>query len=110
MSAKQTGELKVLTDQLLSEKELVINPNDGFDLGIMMTEATVELIFGSNSDQAENNSKYPAIQAQLIQKNDCRLGTLELGSKSILKLDGNTIVRLFLEEQDDYPILRIGPV
>ena len=110
MNTKQTGELKVLTDQLLSEKEVVINPNDGFDLGLMITEATVELQFGNNSDQFQSNPKYPPLQAQLIQKNECRLGTVELGSKSIQKLDGNIRIRLYLEEQDGCLKLWIGSV
>jgi len=110
MNKKQTGELKVLTGQFLSEKEVVINPNDGFDLGLLITEATVELQFGNNSDQFQSNPKYPPLQAQLIQKNECRLGTVELGSKSIQKLDGNTRIQLYLEEQDGCLKLWIGSV
>ena len=107
MGKKQTGELEVLTDQSFSEKTLVINPNDGFDLGLMMTEATVELLFSSTSEQPQ---KTPSLQAQLIQKNECQLGTVELGPKSIQKLDGITKVRLYLEEQDGHSKLWISPV
>ena len=110
MNKKQTGELKVLTGQLLSEKEIVINPNDGFDLGLLMTEATVELHFGNSLTQVPVNTKYPPLQAKLIQKNECKLGTVELGSKSIPKLEGNTKIRLYLEEQDGHSKLLIGTV
>ena len=110
MNKKQTGELKVLTGQLLSEKEIVINPNDGFDLGLMMTEAAVELYFGNSSTQVPDNTQYVPLQAKLIQKNECKLGTVELGSKSIQKLDGNTKIRLYLEEQDGHSKLLIGLV
>lgn len=110
MNKKQTGELKVITGQLLSEKEIVINPNDGFDLGLMMTEAAVELHFGNNPTQIPDNTKYPPLQAQLIQKNECKPGTVELGSKSIPKLEGNTKIRLYLEEQDGHSKLLIGTV
>ena len=104
MSKKQTGALQILTDQSFTEKELVINPNDGFDLGLMMTEATVELEFNFNKATTES------ITATVIQKNECRLGTLELGNKNALKLDGNTKVRLTLKENEGNPKLIIGPV
>lgn len=110
MNKKQTGELQVLTDQSFSEKKLVINPNDGFDLGLMVTEATVELLFTSSPGQVQSDQERSHLQAMLIQKNECQLGTIELGPKSIMKLNGNTKVRLYLEEQDGYPKLWIGPV
>ena len=110
MGKKQTGELEVLTDQSFSEKTLVINPNDGFDLGLMMTEVTVELNFILNSDGPPQEQNSEALIARIIQKNECCPGTVELGAKSIKKLDGNTKVRLYLEEQDGYPKLFIDPV
>ncbi len=104
MCIKQTGELQILTDQSFTEQMLVINPNDGFDLGLMITEATVELEF--NFDQETDKP----ITAQVIQKNECKLGTLELGNKSASRLNGHTKVRLTIEEQNGNPKLRIGPV
>jgi len=104
MSIKKTGALQILTDQSFTEQELVINPNDGFDLGLMMTEATVELEFNFNQEVTE------PITALVIQKNECRLGTLELGNKSASKLNGSTRVMLTIEEQDGNPKLTIGPV
>ena len=104
MSIKQTGELQIITDQSFSERKLVINPNDGFDLGLMMTEATVELEFNFYQETAR------PITAQVIQKNECKLGTLELGNKSASKLNGHTKVRLAIEEQNGNPKLIIGHV
>ena len=104
MSIKQTGELQILTNQSYTEQELIINPNDGFDLGLMMTEATVDLEFNFDQDITD------PITAQIIQKNECRLGTLELGNKSASKLNGNTKVKLTIEEQNGNPKLTIGPV
>ena len=107
MNIKQTGELNVLYDQSFTEKELVINPNDGFDLGLMMTKATVELEFnfGSIKDKSPET-----LIAQINQKNECKVGTVELGSKSMNKLDGNTKVRLTLEDHDGKSTLIIGAV
>jgi len=104
MSIKQTGALQILTDQSFTEQKLVINPNDGFDLGLMMTEATVELEFNFTQKTTES------ITAKVIQKNECSLGTLELGNKNASKLDGNTKVNLTLENREGNPKLIIGPV
>ena len=104
MSIKQTGALQILTDQSFTEQELVINPNDGFDLGLMMTEASVELEFNFNSETSD------PVTAQVTQKNDCRLGILEIGNKNASKLNGNTKVKLTLEDQEGNPKLIIGPV
>ncbi len=103
MSKKQTGELTVLTDQSYTEQELVINPNDGFDLGLMMTEATVDLEFNFDQD------KIDPLTAMVIQKNECKPGTLELGNKSVSKLNGKTRVRLTIEYSEGNPKLIIGP-
>jgi hypothetical protein len=101
MSKKQTGELCVLTNHSLNESEFIINPNDGFDLGLMMTEVDVILHIKNNSEQ---------VQAIIIQKNECKVGTLEIGSKSIQKFDGNEKVRLYLNEGDNLKNLTIEKV
>jgi len=46
MEIRETGFLKVLADYSFPEKQIVINPNDGFDLGLLMTESTVLLSVG----------------------------------------------------------------
>ena len=105
MSIKQTGELQILTDQSFDDTYFVINPNDGFDLGLMMTEATVELEFNFDTGK----EKTVSLTAQIVQKNECRLGTLEMGNKSASKLNENTKVRLTIEEQEGNPKVIIGP-
>ncbi len=99
----------MLADQSFTENELVINPNDGFDLGLMMTETTVELLFASEMDREEDKNS-PALTARLFQKNDCKLGTVELSVKSTRKLNGKMDVRLSLEEKEDLPRLLITTV
>lgn len=99
----------MLANQSFTEKELVINPNDGFDLGLMMTETTVELLFASEPDR-DDNQHSPTLTARLFQKNDCKPGTIELGIKSTRKLNGKMNVRLSLEEKEDFPRLLISTV
>ncbi len=99
----------MLADQSFTEKELVINPNDGFDLGLMMTETTVELLFASVPDRDEDQHS-PPLTARLFQKNDCKPGTIELSIKSTRKLNGKMNVRLSLEEKEHFPRLLITAV
>lgn len=109
MSEKQTGILHVLAKQSFTEKELVINPNDGFDLGLMMTETTVELLFSSEPDK-EDDQNSPTLTARLFQKNECKPGTIELSLKSTKKLNGKMNVRLSIEETENFPKILISPV
>ncbi len=103
MNSKQTGTLKVLADAMLTDAELVINPNDGFDLGLMMTETPVELILNNNREQISITK-----EGVLIQKNNCTLGTVIVGSRLVEKLENSTSVYLHIEEQDKPPKLLIN--
>jgi hypothetical protein len=104
MSTKQTGSLHVLTNLALSENQVVINPNDGFDLGLMMTEAAAELTFKVSTNNSDGT---PIIDAKIIQKNECKLGTVELGVKSMDNLKGITKVKLILEGGNEHSKLII---
>ena len=109
MSIKRTGKLTVLADQSFTENDLVINPNDGFDLGLMMTEADVELFIDKEFGSPQNADEYPSHQAKVIQKNECRIGTIELGTRTVQKFGGITSVCLSIDKQDGVPKLTIQP-
>jgi len=105
---RETGFLNVLADFSFSEKELVINPNDGFDLGLMQTEATVLLFVGGGPDVFDDTNA-ESIPARVVQKNECRLGTVEMSLKHSKTLDNARKVRLHLAESEPYPKLLIYP-
>lgn len=107
MDLRETGFLKILADFSFPEKQIVINPNDGFDLGLMMTEATVLLYTGDGLDTLEQ-SEDEAIHARLFQKNECTLGTVELSLKTVEKMGSPKQVRLHLLPDDPYPKLLIS--
>ncbi|SRR6056297_30515 len=108
MDKRETGFLKVLADYSFPEKQVVINPNDGFDLGLMMTEATVLLYVGDSIEAILKKNGEPHY-ARLYQKNECRLGSVELSLKCVEKMGEPTHVRLHLLPQDPYPKLLVVP-
>lgn len=108
MEIRETGFLKVLADYSFPEKQIVINPNDGFDLGLLMTESTVLLYVGGSIDEVINEDISP-IHARLYQKNECRLGSVELSLKSVEKMGDPKRVRLHLIPQEPYSKLLISP-
>ena len=107
LDLRETGVLKILADYSFPEKEVVINPNDGFDLGLMMTEATVLLYTGEGIDVLENGDIKP-IHARLFQKNECRLGTVEISLKTVEKMGTPKRARLHLLQEEPYPKLLIS--
>ena len=109
MEMRETGALKVLSDFNFPEHKVVINPNDGFDIGLMMTEAQVQLMVGSSVDLLQEESA-PSMGGHISQKNECRLGTVELSSKLLEKIGSPPWVRLHLVKQSSEPKLLITPV
>ena len=108
MDLRETGYLKVLADYSFSEKTVILNPNDGFELGLMTTETTVLLFPGGSIDDlhSENGDAY---HARLYQKNECRLGTIEMSLKTAERLGGPKRVRLHLLKADPYCKLLLSP-
>jgi hypothetical protein len=99
---KETGLLKVIGDRSFSEKTIVINPNDGFDLGLLMTEATVVVHQGDSLDALEDPNA-ETLYARIYQKNECKLGTIELSLKTVEKLGNPKHVRIHMNDGSPYP-------
>ncbi len=102
MEIKETAFLKVLADLSFQDKEMVINPNDGFDLGLMMTEATALFYYGHSPATIDNDNAKP-MYGVVYQKNECKLGTVELSAKAVERMGSPKQVRLHLIPQETYP-------
>ncbi|HKK49044.1 MAG TPA: hypothetical protein VJ932_08095 [Alkalispirochaeta sp.] len=104
MNTKETGFLKVLADLSFPEKKIVINPNDGFDLGLMMTDATVEIYYGMSPASWDGRST-EGVYGNIYQKNECTLGSIELSTRAVEKMGSPVRVRLHLLPAGDgtYP-------
>lgn len=104
MNTKETSFLGVLADLSFPEKKIVINPNDGFDLGLMMTDATVEIYYGASPATWQGRST-EGVYGNIYQQNECKLGSVELSTRAVEKMDSPKRVRLHLLPPGDgkYP-------
>jgi hypothetical protein len=108
MDKKETSSLTVKADFSFPESEIVINPNDGFDLGFMMTDAKALFYYADDPKTVERGGVRP-IEGTVVQKNECALGTVEISLKAAEKLGTPKKVRLHLLPRDTQPHLLIIP-
>lgn len=106
MGSGSTGVLKVVADSSFADNRLVVNPNDGFDLGLMMTDATVVFQYGSGPG---DDPVQKPIYGNLYQKNECRLGTVELSVTASERIGSPRGVRLHIEDGEKYPTVFVEP-
>lgn len=105
MDFKETGFLKVLGDVSFSEKKIVLNPNDGFDLDLRMSDTTVAIHYGkspANWDEAGQG-----MYGNVYQNNNCKVGTVELSGRALDKMGNPKRVRLHVVKDGKYPQLLI---
>ncbi|MFW5801715.1 MAG: hypothetical protein ACOCVC_06755 [Spirochaeta sp.] len=100
----ETGFLNVLADFSFPENRIVINPNDGLDLGLMTTETVVELVYGQNPATYRDGEGY-SLHGIVDQQNKCRIGTVEVSLKAVARMGKPKRVRLHLMPRDRYPKL-----
>ncbi|MFP4384945.1 MAG: hypothetical protein ACLFST_14530 [Spirochaetia bacterium] len=66
---KSTGPLAVIGDYNMKRQDVIIHPNDGYDLGMMTDRYTVMLRDGGD-----------AVKGEIFLKNECRTGTVIMNS------------------------------
>lgn len=93
-----SADLTVLADFQAPEGNVTVHPNDGFDLGVMMTETPIILYANISVEDFQAGSGSP-IQGKLLQENKCRLHTIELGKKYWQKIGSPKKVKLHFEDQ-----------
>lgn len=108
--AKQTGTLSVIGDSGMSEKDVHIHPNDGYDLGLM-TLTHVVRIFVGESPTAFADGSGKNVYGTLHLKNECRMGTCEMSLKALEKLGGSKRVQITYDkvEGDSHGKILIAP-
>ncbi len=105
MDFKETGFLKVLGDVSFPEKKVVINPNDGFDLDLLMSDTTVAIHYGKSPATWTEAAK--GLYGNVYQSNDCKLGTVELSGRALNKMGNPKRVRLHIVTEGPYPQLLV---
>jgi hypothetical protein len=108
---KSTEELSVLADYSIDEKTINIHPNDGYDLGLMMTEAVVRIFVDCTMEEFESG-EVKHTYGTLNLKNDTRPGTVEMSLKTAQRIDRPKRVRLHYDDTDGekYGKLYIQPL
>lgn len=104
---KETGYMKVLSDFSFPENRLVVNPNDGLDLDLLMTETVLEFVYGESPATYTEDGGY-RLHGTLVQKNECQLGLVELSQKALKRMGNPRQVRLHLIPAEPYPVLLIS--
>lgn len=77
---KRTGLLSVITDIGIKKGNVVIHPNDGYDLGLMNREYPVKMFINEGIEVLSKESN-AAVAGSIFLENDCRLGAIEMSSK-----------------------------
>jgi hypothetical protein len=104
MSIKHTRGLSVYVDNALAIGELVIHPNDGFDLGLINPQYPMA-ICNQTSTPGVNSSAH---QGRILLKNSCRSGTIQVSQKQWELMGKEKSVTLLLKT-DTVFILRQEP-
>ncbi|TVR90613.1 MAG: hypothetical protein EA428_08010 [Spirochaetaceae bacterium] len=94
---KHTAALAVLGDFSFDEKTINIHPNDGFDLGFMVTNEVVRIYFGCTLQEFQEDSAQ-AIYGKIHLKNECRNGSIELSLRTVEKIGKPKKIAIFRDQ------------
>ncbi len=109
--SRHTEELSVIADYSFDEKTINIHPNDGYDLGLMMTDAVVRIFVDCTMDGFESG-KAAHIFGTLNLKNETKAGTIEMSLRTAQRIGRPKKVRLYFDDTDGekYGKIYIQPV
>jgi len=95
---RHTEELTVINDLSLKEYEVVIHPNDGFDLGLLDKHNYIK-VFSRNTleDFKKEDGRY--MPGQLSLANKCHTGTVMISSKHWNSLGKPKMVSLIYHDK-----------
>jgi hypothetical protein len=94
---KKTGLLKVIGDVRMPFNRIVVNPNDGYDLDVLAKEVVVKIHAGVTIDGFSAGDGLFA-EGHLVQDNDCKLGTVEINSKTLSQIGKPANVALMMSD------------
>ncbi len=90
----KTGHLKVCGSTALREGTIHMNPNDGFDLGLMTTMYEVDVLVGANADPADSGEDH-GIPATLHLKNEITNGEIHVSLPDVKRLEDLKAVSVY---------------
>ena len=92
---KSTNKLLVETELSLNEN-MVLHPNDGFDLGLMRSTNTVK-IFNNVTVEDFYNGENNFIEGDVLLDNKCMHGTIKISNKHWKKIGSPLKIKLFYD-------------
>ncbi len=95
---KQTEELTVINDLSLKQYEVVVHPNDGYDLGLLDKHNYIK-VFSGNTLEEFNKEDGRYMPGQLSLANECRTGTVIINSKHWNSLGKPKKIKLFYNDK-----------
>ncbi len=93
---KETGRLKVIGDVSIPMNRIIVNPNDGYDLGLLTSAHAIKIFGNAASPDGTTRDGY-LLDGQLLQENSCGLGTAIIGMKLVKLIGAPSVIRFSLE-------------
>ena len=94
--AAHTGVLSVIGDTTIPIDKIILNPNDGYDLGLLSDTISVKAHGVAYGPDGKERRGY-LLDVKLVQENDCRIGTILMGMKLVQQLGKPKNIQLHLE-------------
>ena len=94
--AAHTGVLSVIGDTSMQIDRITLNPNDGYDLGLLSDVVPVKAHGIAYGPDGKERRGY-LLDVKLAQENNCRVGTVLMGMKLVQQLGKPKNVQLHLE-------------
>lgn len=106
---KETDPLTVMGDFSFDEKTIAIHPNDGFDLGLMMTENVAKIYYGASIDSLDDEQT-AYVYGNVYLKNEVAMGQVEMSLKAVERLGKPKRVRLLYQPAERHGQLLVQPL
>ena len=92
-----TDFLEVRGTQKVRDNEVVIHPNDGYELGLMQTNYPAQIYLNATQERFESGTG-DYINGHILLKNECRTGTIELSQSQCARLGQPSRARLTCQD------------
>ena len=89
--------LKAISDFSQRDDRIVVNPNEGFELGVITSYRSVRIFLAASASEFKAGTG-PQVKGLLMLESRCKPGTVELGTRSWERLGKPAAVVLVLDD------------
>ena len=90
---KSSETLTVHCDYRIPDNQITINPNDGYDLGLMTMEYTISIFTNSNIEEFKKGAGN-STSGKIVLENECKSGTVVISNNHWKKMEMPKNVKL----------------